>query len=100
MERRCVPAMASTKSSWYVLRITVPGKAKRDGGMGISAVVVVEAADEEVCPLGDASGACDAAGVGAKEVGLVKGSRTRDAGKDEEPDEEEGGGEEDEAGGA
>lgn len=79
--------MASTKSRWHVLRIAVPGKPKGDGGVGISAIVIVEATDEEVCPLGDVSGAGDAAGVSAKVICLSEGRIMRDAGEDDEPDE-------------
>lgn len=97
MERRCVAAMASTKSRWHVLRIAVPGKPEGNGGMRISAILVVETTDEEVCPLGDGSGTSDAAGVGAEIVCLSEGGIIRDAGEDDEPDEQDGGGEEDEA---
>lgn len=93
-------AMASTKSRWHVLRIAVPGKPEGDGGVGISAIVIVEATDEEVCPLGDISGAGDAAGVGAEVVCLSEGSIMRDAGEDDEPDEQDGGAKENEAGSA
>jgi hypothetical protein len=68
--------------------------------MGVAAVLVVAAADEEVGPLGDGAGAGDAAGVGAEVVCLAEGGVVCDAGEDEEPDEEERGREEGEAGGA
>lgn len=92
--------MASTKSRWHVLRIAVPGKPEGDGGVSISAIVIVEATDEEVCPLGDVSGAGDATGVGAKIVCLSERSIMRDAREDDEPDEQDGGGKENEAGSA
>lgn len=93
-------AMASTKSRWHILCIAVPGKPERYSGVSISAIVIVEATDEEVCPLGDVSGAGDATGVGAKVVGLSEGSIMRDTGEDDEPDEQDGGGKENEAGSA
>lgn len=93
-------AMASAKSRWHVLRIAVPGKPEGDGGVSISAIVIVEATDEEICPLRDVTGAGDAAGVGAKIVCLSEGGIMRDAGEDDEPDEQDGGGEENQAGSA
>jgi hypothetical protein len=82
MERRRVTAMATTKSWRHILRVAIPGGAERNGGVGIAAVLVVEAAYEEICPLRDVLGACDAAGVGAEVVGLSEGRRIGDAGED------------------
>lgn len=86
MERRRVTAMATTKSRRHILRIAVPGKAERNGGMRRTAVSVVGATDEEVGPLGNVTGPCDAAGVGTKVVGMAEWRIIRDAGKDDEPD--------------
>lgn len=97
---RGVAAMGAAETRRDILGVTVPGEAKGDGGMGIAAVLVATAADEEVGPLGDVAGAGDAAGVGAEVVRLAEGGVVCDAGEDEEPDEEEGSGEKGEAGGA
>lgn len=79
MERRRVAAMATTESRRHILRIAVPGKAERNGWVRITTVLIVEAADEEVGPLGNVAGACDAAGVGTKVVGVAEGCVVRDA---------------------
>lgn len=100
MERRRVAAMATTEPRRHVLRIAGPGKAERNGWMRRTTVVVVQAADEEVGPLGNVAGACDAAGVGAKIVCVAEGRVVRDAGEDDEPDKELRDAEEYEADGA
>lgn len=78
--------MTTAKSRGHILRIAVPGKAKRNGRMRRTAVSVVEAADEEVSPLGNVTSPCDSAGVGTKVVRMAEGRIVRDAGKDDEPD--------------
>lgn len=82
--------MATTKSRRHILRIAVPGKAERNGGMRTAAVSVVGAADEEVGPLGNVTSSCDASGVGTKIVRMAEGRVVRDAGQDDEPDKELG----------
>lgn len=86
MERRRVTSMTTTKSRGHILRIAIPGKAERNGGMSRTAVCVVGAADEEVSPLGNVTSPCDSAGVGTKVVRMAKGRIVRDAWKDDEPD--------------
>ena len=79
-----------------ILRISIPGLAKRRRGPRLAAVGILLAAHVKVSPAGDIAGAGDAAGVGLEEVGLVEGRAVGDAGEDEEEEEEEGGGGEEE----
>lgn len=78
--------MATTKSRRHIPCIAVPGKAERNSGMRRTAVSIVGAADEEVSPLGNVTGPCDASGVGTKVVRMAEGRIIRDAGQDDEPD--------------
>ena len=90
-----VAALAAAEARGDVGGVAVPGLAEGGRGVGGAAVEVVAAAEVEVGPLGDGSGAGDARGVGAQEVRLLEGRRVGQAGEDDEEEKEDGGGHED-----
>lgn len=91
-----VSAILARKASGRTRRVAIPGITEGQRRTGGAAVQVVEAAHLEVGPLGDVTGAADAAGVGAEEVRLSKGRGPRDAGEDDKPQEDKGNGDEEE----
>jgi hypothetical protein len=91
-----VAAIAADKRARGFRRAAVPGLAEGGRGVRTAAVLVAVAAEVEVGPLRDGTGAGDAVGVGPEEVGFVEGRVAGDAREDDEPQEQEGAREEDE----
>lgn len=97
VEGGSVASMAAAQSAGDVGGAAGPRLAKGWGRARRTAIVIVGAAEKEICPLSDRASAGDARCVGTQKVDLVEGRVGSHTRQDHEPQEEQRGREQDDA---